>query len=554
MKDKEKVYISDLFKARFPFLYIASWEENRVIDALMEISQNAEYIKTLRTIYVWSQTNGFIKYSNMELISDTENPLNALNYIENNDKEAAIYVLKDFNVFFGVKGNNPDYVIIRKCRDLVESLKAKNHPQNIVILAPSISLPESLQKDIVVYEYKLPDFNDIQDLLSDMIEANESNGNLVIDISEEEKKQLCRAALGLTYQEAENAFARAIVHDKRLDIHSIDIIHEEKCQVIRKTEILEYINANIQLADVGGLDNLKKWLTKRNESWTERAKEYCIPAPKGILITGVPGCGKSLCAKAMSAVWGLPLLKLDMGKIFSGLVGSSEENMRKAISTAEAVSPCILWIDEIEKGISGTKSSGDSGTSARVFGTFLTWMQEKEKPVFVVATSNDISMLPGEILRKGRFDEIFFVDLPTDAERKDIFRLHLEKRLKSSKASEDIAVNDELLEALSNKTEGFSGAEIEQIVIDGLFEAFSYDRSLNMEDLKKAISNTIPLSVTQAEQIISIRTWASTRAVAASSIESLGKYEDYKDESIVDKQKSAFSQIGKARGGRFVDF
>lgn len=242
-----------------------------------------------------------------------------------------------------------------------------------------------------------------------MIEMNESSG-IVIDLKEDEKEVLCKAAQGLTLQEAENAFARAMVSKGQLTIKELDVILDEKCQVIKKTGILEFIKSDFNMNDVGGLENLKKWLIKRNNSWLGKAqKDYNLPAPKGVLITGVPGCGKSLTAKAMSALWQLPLLRLDVGKIFSGLVGSSEENMRKAIQTAEAVAPSILWIDEIEKGFGGNGGERDGGTATRVFGTFLTWMSEKTKPVFVIATANNINALPSEMLRKGRFDEIFLL-------------------------------------------------------------------------------------------------------------------------------------------------
>lgn len=553
MNITEMKYIADLFKARFSFLYIASWEETRIIDTLTEIANDSELIHTNRKVYSWSQTTGFVSQEDSECISDTEQPMKALEYIEKND-EPAIFVLKDFHVYFGAKGNNIDYLIIRKCRDLVGSLKLKRLPQNIVILAPSIVLPESLQKDVVVYDFALPSFDDIKGLLDEMIAVNKDNEKIKINISDVEKDQLCRAALGLTYQEAENAFARAMVHGGNLSIDDLAIINEEKCQVIRKTEILEFVKTDICIEDVGGMENLKKWLEKRNNSWLETAQEYSLPAPKGILITGVPGCGKSLCAKAMSAAWQLPLLRLDMGKIFSGIVGSSEENMRKAIKTAEAVAPCILWIDEIEKGLSNTKSSGDSGTSARIFGTFLTWMQEKEKPVFVVATSNDISGLPAELLRKGRFDEIFFVDLPTVSERKDIFDLHLKKRLKSEKVSKNLVVDDVLLDKLAGLTEGFSGAEIEQIVIEALFEAYYNARPIRQDDLEKSIVNAVALSTTQAEQIFAIREWAGTRAVAASAKKDVQNYQMVLPGDESKTIEDNLSKIGKARGGRFVDF
>ena len=296
--------------------------------------------------------------------------------------------------------------------------------------------------------------------------------------------------------------------------------------------------------DIGGLENLKNWLVKRRNSWLDIAKKYNIPAPKGVLITGIPGCGKSLTAKAMSTIWQLPLLKLDMGKIFSGIVGSSEENMRRAIATAEALAPSVLWIDEIEKGLGNIDSSGDSGTSARIFGTFLTWMQEKTKPVFVIATANDISKLPPELLRKGRFDEVFFVDLPTKDERKKIFNVHLNKRVQNSEVGKEITLDESLLESLSDLTAGFSGSEIEQIVISALYEAFFHERNLTTNDLVNAIKNTIPISVTQKEQIKRLREWANVRAVSATPKEDLTIYKNTSEDS---------DDIDLSRGGRMLD-
>ena len=324
----------------------------------------------------------------------------------------------------------------------------------------------------------------------------------------------------------------------------LPVILEEKVQVIKKTGILEFIKSEYSIKDIGGLDNLKNWLLKRNNSWSEQAKRYCIPAPKGVLVTGVPGCGKSLTAKAMSTIWQLPLLKLDFGKVFSGLVGSSEENMRRALATAEAVAPSILWIDEIEKGLSGLGSNGDSGVSSRIFGQFLTWMQEKEAPVFVIATANNISNLPPELLRKGRFDEIFFVDLPTLAERKEIFKLHLERRLKDKEVASEIMGVKNLCTTLAKMTEGFIGSEIEQVVISALCDAFFENRPLKFEDLEKNISTTVPLSMTQREQILALRAWANIRAVSATKTSNLKEYK--KD---VDDQN-----VASSRGGRTLDF
>jgi SpoVK/Ycf46/Vps4 family AAA+-type ATPase len=279
------------------------------------------------------------------------------------------------------------------------------------------------------------------------------------------------------------------------------------------------------------------------------AAEWAVPAPKGILITGIPGCGKSLTAKCVSTLWGLPLLRLDIGKVFSGLVGSSEQNMRGALKLAEAVSPSILWIDEIEKGF-GSSGGGDSGTSSRVFGTFLTWMQEKSSAVFVIATANKIDALPPEFLRKGRFDEIFFVDLPTAAERRPIWELHLSRRLQSgSRAAGAVKVDDPLLDDLVVISEGFSGAEIEQGVISACFDAFAEQRALLAEDLRRAVTNTVPLSVTQAEQITQIRRWADTRAVAATAADDRDDYA-----ASPSAATGTDADVASWRGGRTIDF
>lgn len=407
-------------------------------------------------------------------------------------------------------------------------------------------LPNDLQKDVSIVDFELPSFEEIKSVLEEMISANRQSGRIAIELKGNDSERLAKAALGLTLQEAENAFARAMVEDGRLDISDVEVILEEKQQIIKKTEILEFIKSDFNMDDVGGLENLKRWLMRRNKSWLDSAQRYCIPAPKGVLITGVPGCGKSLIVKAISAMWQLPLLRLDIGKIFSGVVGSSEENMRQAIKTAEAIAPSILWIDEIEKGFSSIGSSGDSGTSTRVFGTFLTWMQEKTKPVFVAATANNIQGLPPELLRKGRFDEIFFVDLPTRRERLDVFRVHLEKRLKDPVVAGNLTITDPILDKLAELTEGFVGAEIEQAVISALFEAFSEDRSLQLDDFEKAIRNTVPLSITQAEQILAIREWANVRAVAATKQEDRAGY--------TQKPEEDEDSIRVTRGGRAVDF
>lgn len=545
METQNSKKLSHLLRARFPYIYISTYEEERASKFIKSIATNEKQIKFPREIFIWTQAAGL--KNDQKTINDTKAPDKLIDYIEKYDKDS-IFILFDFHVFFGSRHRPADPSVVRALRDLIPSLKTSSIRKNIIFISPEQIIPESLQKDIVIYDFPLPTLEEIKARLNKMINAN--NRINISELTEEDKDRLCKAALGLTMQEAENAFALAMVNDGKLDINDLPIILEEKMQVIRKTGMLEYVQSDLGINDIGGLDNLKKWLLKRNNSWSEKAKKYCIPAPKGVLVTGIPGCGKSLTAKAMSSIWQLPLLRLDLGKIFSGLVGSSEENMRKAIATVEAVAPAILWVDEIEKGLNGVSSSNDSGVSSRIFGTLLTWMQEKTAPVFVIATANDIKRLPPELLRKGRFDEIFFVDLPTLNERKEIFRVHLAKHLKDKEVCANIKPSDKkIINDLASLTEGFIGSEIEQVVIAALCDAFFENRALEYTDFVKAIANTVPLSKTQKEEILSIRQWANVRAVSASSKESTENYTAQEAEPDNDDKQDVTS----SRGGRRLD-
>ncbi len=539
MENRIVVQLSRLFRARFPYIYITTWEEERAISLIKKISKSEKLIRVAREVYVWTQTNGFVVDG--QKIDGTQSPDKAIDFIRDCNKNS-VFVMCDFHVLFGVKGRQVDYNVVRRLRDNLSDLKTSKFRKNVIFLASELLIPETMQKEITILDMPLPTLSEIKAKFDKMITQNTQIDTSGLD--EEGKEKLCKAAMGLTLQEAENAFALAMVNDGKVDVSDLDIILSEKMQVIKKTGILEFINTDIKISDVGGLENLKSWLNKRNNSWSESAKKYCLPAPKGVLITGVPGCGKSLTAKAMSAAWQLPLLKLDFGKIFSGIVGSSEENMRKAIKTAEAVAPSILWVDEIEKSLSGLNSNGDSGTSSRIFGTFLTWMQEKTAPVFVIATANNINSLPAELLRKGRFDEIFFVDLPTQREREEIFKLHLSKRLKDKDVASKIEVNSDLYKQLAQMTEGFVGAEIEQVVISALYEAFFNKRPLEFSDLANTIKNVVPLSVTQKEQILAIRQWANIRAVAATKKDDMVEYSSKADSE---------DDVNSSRGGRALD-
>jgi SpoVK/Ycf46/Vps4 family AAA+-type ATPase len=491
--------IDILIRARYPLLYVVSYEEQRVMQSLYTMAKERD-----KQLCVWSATCGMLKPEDLENAAEplkveesTRDPINALNYIER-QTYPAIFLLKDFHPYLN------DNTIVRKLRDLVENLKETY--ETIVILSPVLSVPVELEKDIAVVDFALPTVADLNKLLDEIIAVISKSQEIKVNLTPEIREKLISAALGLTLSEAENAFARSIVVDKSLGPEDIEKILCEKEQVIRKSGLLEYYHTSEEMENIGGLDALKTWLTKRAVAFTEKANEFGLPKPKGILLIGVQGCGKSLTAKAISSLWKLPLLRFDVGRVFSGIVGSSEENMRKAIRTAESVAPVILWIDEIEKSLSGVQSStfSDAGTSARVFSTFLTWLQEKKQPVFVIATANNISLLPPELLRKGRFDEIFFVDLPKLAERKEIFRIHLRKRKREAQNFD--------LEALARQSEGFSGAEIEQAVISALFDAFVENRELNNQDLLRSLKETVPLSQTMREGIQALREWAETRA------------------------------------------
>lgn len=545
--------LSHYLRARFAFLSITTWEESRVIDDIKKICSNKDLIKTKRKVYEWSVTNGFESDDNNSNLRKYKQPMQALEQIEKID-EPAVFILKDFHIYFGNGSNRQnEYALIRKIRDLVSIIESTPNPKNVIFVSPTFDIPMELEKDIMIVDYGLPSYEEIRKVLHQMIEMNKGNPRITIDLTEEEEESVVKAALGLTIQEAENSFALSLVMDGKLDINTVDHVLSEKQQIIKKNDILEYIPRSSHMGDVGGLENIKNWLIKRDRSWLGSAEEYGLPAPKGLLITGVPGCGKSLIAKAVSSLWNLPLLKLDMGKIFSGVVGSSEENMRQAIETAEAIAPSILWIDEIEKGLAGTNSSSDSGTSSRIFATFLNWMQDKTEPVFLVATANDIQRLPPEFLRKGRFNEIFFVDLPTRQERKAIFNIHLNKRLTSAKSRGNFPLEEATYEQLANMTEGFIGAELEQVVISALFEAFAEKRALKLADLEKAIQETVPLSVTQSEQIKALREWASVRAVAATLGEDRKEYNEVTDDSSSSDEEDN-SEVTSERGGRVLEF
>jgi len=500
-------FVSDLdtlIRARYPLIYLVSWEEQRLDAILHDIAQNHG-----KALLHWSVTRGLRRVSgarSMPISEQSREPIEALSGIAKLT-EASLVVLKDFHPFL----DNP--AVVRALRELSQDLKSTY--TTVILLSPTLTIPVELEKEISVLDVPLPSFRDLYQLLKEIVGVVRRGNKARVELTKEQAENIIKAAQGLTLSEAENAFAKAIANDGVLDQDDIRLVLDEKRQVIRKSGLLEFVGVEQQLAHVGGLDELKGWLTGRIGAFGEPARKFGLPAPKGLLLLGVQGCGKSLTAKAVASHWALPLLRLDVGRIFSSLIGSSEENLRKAIRVAESVSPTVLWIDEIEKGLAGSAGAAvtDSGVSARVFGALLTWLQEKTAPVFVVATANRIDALPPELLRKGRFDEIFFIDLPSAAERREIFRIHVAKRLRDPAAFD--------LDALSTAAEGFSGAEIEQAVVAGLYHAFGEGTDLRQVHVMKAIEESVPLSSTMGEDIGRLREWSKNRTRPASSAQRL---------------------------------
>jgi SpoVK/Ycf46/Vps4 family AAA+-type ATPase len=492
--------LDTMIRARYPLIYLVSWEEQR-LDAILEDLARSHG----RSFYSWSITQGLRKIEgarSIPPIDGTKDPVDGLAQI-GKLADPSLVAIKDFHPFLS------DPVVVRSLRDLCHRLKTGH--TTVVLVSPTLLIPPELEKEVSVIDVPLPTFTDLGLLLKEIVGVLRRNSKVTIDLNQAQAEQLVRAAMGLTLSEAENAFAKAVATDNRLDASDVKLILEEKRQVIRKSGLLEYYPTEESLASIGGLEHLKAWLNNRAAAFGEKARAFGLPEPRGLLLLGVQGCGKSLTAKAVAAQWRLPLLRLDIGRIFSGLVGSSEENVRRAIRVAESVAPAVLWIDEIEKGLSGVASSGatDSGVTARVFGALLTWLQEKTAPVFVIATANRIEALPPELLRKGRFDEIFFVDLPAAAERREIFEIHLRRRRREPESFQ--------VDELARVAEGFSGAEIEQAVIEGLYHAFAEGQELAQSHVLRAIRETLPLSRTMREDIARLRDWAKTRTRPASA-------------------------------------
>jgi AAA+ superfamily predicted ATPase len=473
-----------LLCARYPSIYIPTLEEERLEQA---IAQSAKR-QGNRPVYIWDFVDGYQGNPNDEG-SARRNPLQALEKIEKIAPDSpGVFILRDFHRFLS------DVSVSRKLRNLSRSLKSQ--PKNIVILSPEIDIPSDLSEVLTVLEFPLPTGGEIQAEIERLLATSDRFlDSKVLD-------ELVRSCQGLSLERIRRVLARAIATHGEIQPEDVELVLEEKRQTIRQTQILDFYPTTERISDIGGLDNLKDWLLRRGGAFSEKARQYGLPYPRGLLLVGIQGTGKSLTAKAISHHWHLPLLRLDVGRLFAGLVGESESRTRQMVQLAEALAPCVLWIDEIDKAFSGADGKGDSGTTSRVFGTFVTWLAEKQSPVFVVATANNIQALPPEMLRKGRFDEIFFVGLPSQEERRAIFAVHLSKLRPHNIKSYD-------LDRLAYETPDFSGAEIEQTLIEAMHIGFSQNRDFTTDDILESASQIVPLARTAQEQIEFLQNWAA---------------------------------------------
>lgn len=514
-----------MIRARYSLLYIVGAEEEPV-EAV--IAQVALQVTPARRVLFWDIVRGWEDNG-----SGKGSVMAALDRISKTAvEEYTIFVLRDLHPVLKSPYSSTSAPVIRELRNLTRELKRSK--KTIVLTSHALELPEELKEEVTVIDFPLPNIQEINHLISHVVEKPEQ-----LQVSGLAKEQLVKACQGLSRARIGRVLAKALAAKQQINESDIDGVLEEKQQAIRQTGILEFCNYRESLKNVGGLENLKQWVKMRQDAFTDEARRYGIPNPKGVLLVGIQGTGKSLSAKTIACEWRLPLLRLDTGRLFGGIVGESESRVRQMIQLAEAIAPCVLWIDEIDKAFGNIISGGDgdSGTSRRVFGSLITWMQEKTSPVFIVATANNVRILPAELLRKGRFDEIFFLNLPSESERQDIFKVHLQ-RLRPTR------LRDFDLEVLAKSAENFSGAEIEQVVIDGLYRAFGtfvngQRRDLTTEDVLRSIEDTVPLAAIARSQIEDLKRWAAEAGARTASndtrlIDELKRYSRPLGEDAID--------------------
>jgi SpoVK/Ycf46/Vps4 family AAA+-type ATPase len=497
---KKLQILQDLKKfvlSKVSIVYILSDEEDRIEGLLKELSST---FQPKPKLFIWNPFQGLIGEN--EKIENSKNPLEALDRVIQRT-EQTLYLFEGLHSFL-----KADFLVARKLKDLHRTLR--NRYSTLFIIAPTLVISDELRRDMVVYELPMPDGGEVERTLTGIISATPHATKLTESLTPDLRDRMVKAALGLSLDQVARAFRSALIGRTAIDSSLIDALLEEKGQLIKKSGILNLIRYRPSLDEIGGLENLKDWLKKRDRILDSEGRAFGLQLPKGVLITGLSGCGKSLCAKVFASYWEIPLLHLDMARLYDGTIGEPEEALQVALRTAETVAPAVLWIDEIEAGISIQSQKAGGGTQSRVFASFLTWMQEKSTFVFIAATANVIELLPPEVLRKGRFDQIFFVTLPHAQERKAIFSIHLKKN--------NVDLSHLNLDMLVKVTEGFNGAEIEQAVNGAMIEAFNSGRALNEHDIIIAAGNIVPLSTTMREEIGRMERWAYNRAIPASRV------------------------------------
>ncbi|MHC4878969.1 MAG: AAA family ATPase [Planctomycetota bacterium] len=495
--------IRERMQCRFPILFLSTWEEERWESELASLSLDLD-----RGIVTWTATAGATPALNEDApamspdrngdAQQSARPDAFLAQVREYPRDH-VFLLKDFHPWLS------DPLVVRRLRDLVPSLIAQN--KTVLIMGPTGDVPVELIRDAISIELPLPGLGELHDELQDLMIQRQHHGEAAISIDQKQEERLLKTLLGLTTKQARLALSRALLGRSSIDAAVFDLLISEKKHMVQGSELLEFQGLAEGAADIGGLEALKDWVRKRAEAFSERAREQGIPSPKGVLLLGVQGCGKSLTARAIARMMSFPLVRLDVAMLLSGESGKSEKNLRDVLSLMEMIAPAVLWLDEVEKGFAGVGEDGGDTTMMRLLGRFLTWMQEKPAPVFVVATANSVTGLPPEMLRRGRFDELFFVDLPNFHERKQILDIHLRKR-DLDPARFDVA-------RLAEQCEGYSGAEIEQAVLTAVVEAFNSGGDVTQKQLLESLDDTVPLSVTMEEKIFELREWARTRCRAA---------------------------------------
>jgi SpoVK/Ycf46/Vps4 family AAA+-type ATPase len=485
--------LDQYIRARYPVIIILSHEESRVMSTIRDLAGDK------RTVVEWTYTAGLVGMPGVEA-ADYEEAFAALSYVAKYDEEGeampTLFVFKDLHNIL-----RQDPKALRYVRDIAARFETRRH--NLILLSPNMDIPSDVEKQVIVMDWPLPDANELTSILASA--EKDLPSHITINIGENGKRDaLIQAMRGLTEMEAKNVLKGGVVATRELSDAIIPYIVKEKAQIIRKSGVLEYYDQTVTMQEVGGLEGLKDYASLARAAFSSKARAAGVDTPKGLLLVGPPGSGKSLSAKAIAGGQ-MPLLRMDVGALMGGLVGQSEGNMRSALKVAEAVAPCVLWIDEIEKALGGMNGGeSDGGTTTRVFGTLLTWMQETKSPVYVVATANDVRSLRPELLR--RFDDIMFVDLPNADSRAEILGVHLAKR--GRKVSGKL---EEVIRAMWS----FSGAEIEKVVKLAVKRAFVSGKDITPADLLTASKSIVPISTTMKAQIDEIRSWAATRAIPA---------------------------------------